>query len=161
MDKGEGTTKLGRPLKFQSVEELQGKIDEYFKSCWTYARDMFGNRLKDKEEKNEDGTPVFVMKHTKPYTITGLAVYLDTTRETLLDYESGKYDDPEKSPEINSSFSDTIKKAKQLIYSYAEESLFVGRNPAGAIFNLKNNWNWKDKYEHDVRKTTLEELLAD
>lgn len=30
--------KLGRPLKFQSVEELSEKIDNYFKSIKTQAR---------------------------------------------------------------------------------------------------------------------------
>ena len=33
---------------------------------------------------------------------------------------------------------------------YAEESLFIGKNPTGAIFNLKNNYEWKDKNETDL-----------
>jgi hypothetical protein len=50
----------GRPLKFQSVEELQKKIDAYFAEC---------------EVKEE------------PYTITGLALALGTYRQTLINYE--------------------------------------------------------------------------
>lgn len=147
---------VGRPLKFKSVEELQAKIDEYFLSCLDYKRDMFGNRLVDKEHpKHTKQNPVYIMKQVKPYTVTGLAVFLDTTRETLLDYQSGKYDDPDKDPELNQQFSDTIKRVKQMIYAYAEEQLFVGRQAAGPIFNLKNNYGWKD--EKQLQVTDLRE----
>ena len=52
--------KGGRPLKFQSVEQLQTLIDKYFDEC---------------DIKN------------KPYTITGLANALDTDRAALVRYE--------------------------------------------------------------------------
>lgn len=126
----------GRPLKFKTVDELREKIDEYFASCWTQKIDMFGNPLfvKDAKGKKTD-QPILVQ--FKPYTITGLAVFLDTSRETLLNYES------------KGEFFDTIKKAKEKIYAYAEEFLYSGKNPTGAIFNLKNNWGWQDKTEVD------------
>ncbi len=47
---------VGRPLKFQTVEELQAAIDGFFKEC-------------DQKQK--------------PYTITGLALALDTSRKLL------------------------------------------------------------------------------
>ena len=50
--------KMGRPLKFSSVEELQNKIDDFF------------NTTPQDEQ-----------------TITGLAIHLDTTRDLLCDYE--------------------------------------------------------------------------
>lgn len=131
------TKPVGRPLKFESPEELQEKIEEYFNSCWRQKVDMFGNPvyIKDKEGKKTDEQ---VMVQFRPYTISGLAVALDTTRETLMDYEE------------KDEFSDTIKRAKEMCHAYAEEQLFVGKNPTGAIFNLKNNYGWKDKSETDV-----------
>ena len=33
---------------------------------------------------------------------------------------------------------------------YAEEFLFVGKNAAGVIFNLKNNYGWRDKTEQEL-----------
>ena len=101
----------GRPLKFESVEEVQELIEAYFLAC-------------DDDEK------------PRPYTITGLALALDTCRQTLLDYEN------------KDEFSDTIKKAKNKIHNYAEERLY-SNNVAGVIFNLKNNFGWKDKTEVD------------
>lgn len=124
--------KDGRPAKFKSVDELQEKIDKYFESCWSQKLDMFGNPIFVKDEKGKK-TDEKVMVQTRPYTITGLAVALDTSRETLINYEK------------NEDFFDTIKRAKERCHSYAEESLFIGKNPSGAIFNLKNNYGWEDK----------------
>lgn len=74
----------------------------------------------------------------EPYTITGLALALDTSRETLLDYE------------VKDQFSDTIKKAKLKCQNYTERFLYNGKNATGAIFSLKNNYGWRDKQETDV-----------
>ena len=60
---------------------------------------------------------------------------LGTGRNVLIDYENRE------------EFSNTIKRAKLLCENYAEESLFLGKNVAGAIFNLKNNYGWKEKQE--------------
>ena len=96
----------GRPLKFETPQAMQKKIDKYFLDC----------------EKKE-----------KPLTITGLALALDTSRKVLLDYEDNR-------PE----YSNTIKKAKVICENFVEEYLFTGKNMAGAIFNLKNNYGWKE-----------------
>lgn len=98
-----------RPNKFKSVEQLQELIDKYFADC-------------DKDKR--------------PYTITWLAYDLDTTRETLLDYQNN--------PDL-SKFSDTIKKAKLKCEKYAEEYLYVWKNTAGAIFSMVNNYWRKNK----------------
>lgn len=71
----------------------------------------------------------------RPYTISGLAYALNTNRQTLLDYQE------------KDEFTDTIKKAKAKIEQFVEERLFMGSNTAGVIFNLKNNYDWKDKQE--------------
>lgn len=99
---------MTKPLKFKSVEELQEKINNYFDNC---------------DNLN------------KPYTITGLALALDTSRQCLINYENKE------------DYFDTIKKAKLKVEGYAEEQLFKGGNTAGVIFSLKNNYNWVDKQE--------------
>lgn len=99
----------GRPLKFKSVKELQKKIDAYFARC----------------EKDDE-----------PLTITGLALALDTSRETLMEYGERE------------EFVDTIKKAKLKI-EHAYELRNIKRGNAGDIFALKN-FGWKDKTESDV-----------
>jgi hypothetical protein len=113
----------GRPLKFASPEELQQKIDQYFLHCDTVK---------------------------KAYTVSGLAVWLDSSREVLLNYG------------IREKFTDTIKKAKMRIEAYAEENLFKPGVATGMIFNLTNNWGWTNKMvtesKVDQRVTTTTEL---
>jgi len=55
--------KVGRPLKFKSVEELQEKIDAYFAKC--------------KEDK-------------EPLTITGLGLAVGLSRKQLIEYTGKK-----------------------------------------------------------------------
>ena len=98
----------GRPLKFESPEILQVMIDEYFAKC-------------DAEQT--------------PYLITGLALHLDTDRQTLINYEGR--------PE----FFDTVKRAKLRVEADYERSLRQ-RGSAGDIFGLKN-FGWADKTEHE------------
>lgn len=104
--------------KFSSIEDLQNKIDKYFKYCDA---------------------------NNKPYTITGLALALDTNRTTLLDWENREKSS--LSLEDNILLSNTIRKAKLKIENYAEEQLFTSKTVAGVIFNLKNNWGYVDKQE--------------
>jgi len=98
----------GRPLKFEKPEKLKEAIDNYFNTT----------------PKDE-------------WTITGLALELDTSRKVLCEYED---DRPE--------FSNTIKRAKLKVENGYEIDLKKsGRT--GTIFALKN-FDWKDKNETDV-----------
>lgn len=128
--KAKDGTDRGRPLKFKSVKELQEKIDAYFESCWGPKIGMYGI-IKDKE------TGEVVQEQIKPYTVSGLAAFLETDRQTLLNYQE------------RDEFFDTIKSAKMKCEAYAEEKLFTGKQAVGPIFSLSNNYkNW-----HDVRET--------
>lgn len=102
----------GRPPKWTTPEELQKDIDKYFEEC---------------------------KKTGEPLTITGLAIALDTYRQTLMNYEE------------KDEFFDTIKKAKLKIENFAEKQLYNKDVPTtGVIFNLKNNYGWVDRQELDA-----------
>lgn len=74
----------------------------------------------------------------KPPTVSGLCYYLGfDDRGALAEYE--------KRPE----FSRTIKRVRARIEEYLETALH-GNNVTGVIFNLKNNFGWKDKSEKEV-----------
>ena len=85
----------------------------------------------------------------KPYTISGLAYALNMTRQSILNYSK------------DAEFFDTIKKAKLRIEQQLEENLYRLGNNSGIIFNLKNNYGWKDSVEvNDNRELNkVEELL--
>jgi hypothetical protein len=105
----------GRPLMFESPEKLQELIDKYFEDC---------------DENNEI------------YTVTGLAMALDTDRATLVRY--GQKD----------AFYNTIKKAKQKIENQMVNRALTGvYNPTVSIFLMKNNFGYVDKTEQEVKVT--------
>lgn len=77
-----------------------------------------------------------------PYTVTGLAMACGfEDRGSLLEYCNYK-------DESGEEFSHSIKKAKSFVEQSIERGLLSGKyNATGAIFNLKNNYGWKDKTE--------------
>ena len=111
--------KGGRPLKFQSVEKLQAEIDDFFNSCYEVDIDT-GRKIQ-----------------VEPFTITGLALALDTSREVLMDIENLV------SEGYTREFSDCVVRAKLKCHNYAEKQLYTAKSPQGAIFALKN-YGWKD-----------------
>jgi len=125
----------GKPMKWNSPEELQEKIDEFFKEC---------------DEKK------------KPYTITGLCLMLDTTRQTLMNYQDcfeiewlKREDD-----DTRRKYVDAIKRAKAKCENYAEIQLLdpnCKKSPIGSIFALKN-YGWQDKREIIQTNSQKEEL---
>lgn len=107
---------VGRPLKFKTVKELQSKIDAYF----------------NETPKDE-------------WTWTGLALYLDTSRQTLLNYT--------ERPE----YVDSIKKGLARVENGYEIDL-KKHGRTGTIFALKN-FDWKDKTENETTLITPTPLL--
>ena len=79
-------------------------------------------------------------KNNKPYTVCGLALELGVDRKTLINYSK------------EDEFFHTIKNAKLKIESQLEESLYRLGNNSGVIFNLKNNYGWKDNAEDEDEK---------
>ena len=101
--------KRGRPKKF-TLKELEKRIAGYFAHC---------------------------DEHKEPYCITGLALALDTSRRSLLNWEK------------DDEFFHAIKRAKDECEFYIEKEALKGKlPPAVAIFCLKN-FGWTDKQEHE------------
>jgi len=79
-------------------------------------------------------------------TMSGLAYHLGMCRKSLINYEN------------KDMFLHTIKKARDKVAVALEQRLY-GNNVTGIIFNLKNNFGWKDKKEIDTNiKIGLESL---
>lgn len=115
---------VGRPLKYKTVKELQAAIDEYFDYC--------DNRVKQVHSKEGES---YGISDPEPYTMAGLAFALDLSRQALMEYSH------------KDEFGDAIKKARQKVEKDVERRLMEGKATTGAIFNLKNNFGWKDKTE--------------
>ena len=138
----------GRPPKYKTKEELQEKIDAYFKECeGRVLYDAEGNPILDKW-----GSPVIFGQ--RPLTITGLALALGfNSRQALLNYQDRE------------EFNDTVTRAKAKIEQYAEERLFDKDGANGAKFSLTNNfkgWAEKQQIEAEVNsEVTINISLTD
>lgn len=116
---------MGRPRIFETVEELDAAIYEYFNPQGTVdVQTKAGVEQVPTEKRNYIEKP----------TITGLALALGfADKTTLYEYRDRK------------EFSYSIKRAITMIEMYHEEGLSEG-NVAGRIFALKN-MGWRDKTE--------------
>jgi basic membrane lipoprotein Med (substrate-binding protein (PBP1-ABC) superfamily) len=82
-----------------------------------------------------------------------LVLALETTKDTLDDYLSGKYNEEGK------DFSYPIKRLKMYIESGYENLLHTGK-PTGGIFALKN-FGWKDEQTQIIENKNKEISPAD
>jgi len=123
----ETTNKVGRPPCYETAEQLQLAIDDYFKNGVTRRKIIVGK--KPNHELVEIDVP----------TITGLCFHLGfASRQSFYDYEE------------KSEFTYTIKRARLYIEKEYEEQLQIG-NTTGAIFALKN-FGWTDTqfFSHNI-----------
>ena len=113
------------------------------------GRPKIFNDVKEVEEKINTYFN-YCEEKEKPYTMSGLAYYLGISRQTLVNYSN------------QDQFFDTIKKARDRVQMQLEENALSNKaNPTFTIFNLKNNFDWKDSNEvkTNVEITKVDELL--
>lgn len=115
--------KANSRCKYKTPEELANRIDEYFAKA---------------------------RKAERPYTISGLALYLGLSTETLRRYEN-LYADTE--------YAEIIKLAKQKVEEYAEVSLYDNKATSGAKFVLENNFGWSNKQDVNMSGEITEKIV--
>ena len=106
--------KMGRPygtLAFNDIDDLQTGINTYFEDC------------------DDSG---------KPPTITGLALALNITPQTLANYGLEGYAKDDKG-NSDSRYFEAINRARQRCINYAETRLFDKDGVQGSKFYLSNN----------------------
>jgi hypothetical protein len=96
----------GTPRKWRTPEELQTRVKAFFDMCFE--------------------------KGVHP-TVTGLAIFLESCRQTLLNYKN------------DGAFGPILKRAKELCSSYLEQRAISGSSVAGEIFLLKANHQYKEE----------------
>ena len=112
------TYETGRPPIWSTPEQLEKDVELYFE---TDAYVTVGSA--DGEE----------IKEFRP-TMSGLALSLGVDRKTITNYAN------------KDEFFPAIKKARARVELALEQHLYT-KNVTGAIFNLKNNFGWKDKQD--------------
>lgn len=119
------TGKRGRPMKYQTAEELQAAVDAYFDGCrGHYRRDDSGAYVLDR-----NGRPI--LDGAVPLTMTGLQLALGfRSRQSLCDYRGRR------------AFRDVIERARLRVENYTEERLFDRDGFSGAAWLLTTAFSW-------------------
>lgn len=120
--------RAGRPAFYRKPEDMQIKIDEYFKSCeGELLRNDSGEIILDKNDR-----PVYIGRRVP--SLTALAHYLGfTDRRAFIRYK--------RKPE----FVDTVLQARLRVEEALEELLFERKSAEGAMFALVSKFGWSYK----------------
>ena len=161
--------KPGRPRKYKTNKSLLEAVNGYFTSIsrtrvltekviklrpdekgqLQTVYDKYGHEeLESVPVKNDLGEPIRVTEFLIPPTVGGLCEHLGISRETWSDYC-----DSEAHPE----FSDTTAYARGRMRGWNETELLVRKEVKGIIFNLENNYGYKNRLE--VMGGNVEEFL--
>lgn len=112
---------VGRPKKY-TKKGLETAVEGYFASI--------------------SGGEAWEAEYKRPPTVSGLCLYLGIDRSTWQNYA-----DPKLHPELQ----EITAYAKMRMEAYLEEQLLTReKNVQGLIFNLQNNYGWREKREVEL-----------
>lgn len=118
----------GRPKKY-TKKSLQTAVDGYFASI----------------SRNGDGN-AWTAEYKRPPTVSGLCLYLGIDRSTWQNYADRK---------LHPEFAEITAYARMRMEAYLEEQLLTReKNVQGLIFNLQNNYGWREKREVELGQET-------
>lgn len=121
----------GRPKKY-TAKAFRDAVEAWFRSITVEAY--------DEAVLNLDGEPILRRTYAKPPTISGLCLALGIDRSTWQNYA-----DPEKNPK----HAPICEDVRLRIEAYLEEQLLTReKSLQGIIFNLQNNYGWRERHEH-------------
>lgn len=141
---------MGRPKKYTD-KTFEEAVEQYFKSIsgMRQARNGLGQPI-----LNDEGEPIMVRVYAVPPTISGLCLFLGIDRSTWQNYGDTE-NEPKKAK--------AVMAARAKIEAYLEEQLLTReKSVQGIIFNLQNNYGWKNKTEVEIgaetRKSAIEHM---
>lgn len=136
----------GRPRKYKNKKALSEAIERYFRSI---SRQIQAQEAQTgKVIYNDDGETIMLTQYISPPSITGLCLYLGIDRSTWQNYCDGQ---------LHPEFSAVTTLARSRIEAWLEEQLLTReKSVQGIIFNLQNNYGWKQKQEIGLDDKTRE-----
>lgn len=155
---------MGAPKKY-TPKALDKAVRRYFKSITrdvpltekkpTGQKDKMGHEIFEiVPVTNNMGEEMIVTEYLVPPTVGGISDFLGIHRSTWSDWCNH-----EKHPE----FSDTTTYARGRMHAYLEQESLTrqGRDLKGILFNLENNFGYKEKVEvsNDSMESYLQRMM--
>lgn len=158
---------MGRCKKIKSAKALEAEIDGYFRSI-TYEQVLTelydtGERtnkgkpiMAERELCDMDGKPIKVTRYAVAPTRQGICLALGISKDTWENYRDAMQAD------TYPGFADVCARAELRIEAYLAEEVTQRRgNVNGIVFNLQNNYGWREKKDitvHDSVEKYLTQL---
>lgn len=133
-----------RCIKWNNPEQLQVLVDEYFESCFGPIR----NPKTGWFYENPDGT--LMRGQIKPFTISGLALYVHVATDQIKKYSKERIDAlgmPLPEDYEGPTYSQIMLEAIRKIENYAEERLYDRDGHNGGRFVLDCAFGWVNHKE--------------
>lgn len=163
--------KPGRPRKY-SAAQLEKAVEAYFDSisydepvtrrvpvrddCGALVFDDKGHQVYEFEQiTTKDGRPAVVTQWVEPPGIMSLCLYLGIDSATFERYGKLPSTDPE-----DERFCRTVTRARGRVEAYLSSQLENSKAARGAIFNLQQNFGWKDRKEISLDKQTRDAVAS-
>ena len=142
--------KTGRPKKYKSKKALAEAIDGYFRSI---SRTIDLQDLTGAVILNDDGETIRKLQFVVPPSISGLCLYLGIDRSTWQNYCDG---------ELHPEFREVTDMTRGRIEAWLEEQLLTReKGVQGIIFNLQNNYGWRQKQEVELGDKTRKSIQTE
>lgn len=150
----------GRPRAYGTAEELAEAVTDYFESISRTVdavemvdsgrRDDSGHVICEPVKITNDAGEVIRRKEfVIPPSVTDLCLQLGITRQTWANYAASEECAP------------VVEWAKAQMQGYLERELLTRtKGLQGVIFNLQNNYDWKERREVEAGPQTRKELSA-
>ena len=138
----------GRPKKY-TRKGLEKAVEGYFASISRKVRvlDEDGEAV-----YNDIGESIWVTEYIRPPTVSGLCLYLGIDRSTWQNYADRR---------LHPELQEITAYAKMRMETYLEEQLLTReKNVQGLVFNLQNNYGWREKREVELGGETREAVSA-
>lgn len=121
----------GRPKKY-TAKAFREAVDAWFRSITV--------EVCDEAVINMDGEPIRRKVYAVPPTISGLCLALGIDRKTWQHYADGN---------LNPRHAPICEDVRLRIEAYLEGQLLTReKSLQGIIFNLQNNYGWRERHEH-------------
>jgi len=138
----------GRPKKY-TKKSLQQAVDGYFASISRTVDALDG---RGKPMCNDAGEAIRVTEYVRPPSVGGLCLFLGIDRSTWQNYADRK---------LHPELAEITAYARVRMEAYLEEQLLTReKNVQGLIFNLQNNYGWREKREVELGGETRRTVAA-
>lgn len=134
--------KVGRPMVYKSAKALKDAVERYFNSISRTATvtDPMGEPL-----LNDNGEELQTIRYVRPPALSSLCLALGIDKKTWINYGD---------PDLHPDFAPIVSWARGFMEAYLEEELNTRDKVSGIIFNLTNNYGWRQKNEVELGEET-------